>query len=358
MTQTAGKLTYSEIAGQSEALSAAWRELENQQDWIRRYIGNEEFDEVVFIGSGSSYYQALTMASSYRKWMGRRASAHPSSEIFLFREQAVGSGGNMLLVGVSRSGESTEVILAMEAVQNDPSWTLCGITCCEDSRMAKLAPCLVSPLGREESTVMTKSFSSMTFMMQGAIAYASAQGSGRAQAGVMEGLQQCMQRSGDVVNGADAFAKQIVNHMTFSKYMYLGMGAYQGLSLEASLKIKEMSCVWTESFGTLEFRHGPKSIVEPGTFVCLLLSQQARSYELKVAEEMKGYGAYTVIICAEPGEDTAFADQVFDLRSPDVEDEARAVLYLPVLQYLGYYTALSKKLNPDYPRHLTQVVKI
>ena len=352
MSNEFGKLTYPEISAQAEALAAALKQLEQQKDWVSRYIGNPAFDEVLFIGSGSSYYQALTMAATYRKWTGRPASAHPSSEIFLFRENAAVPGRKYLLVGVSRSGESSEVILALESVKGLADWTICGITCYENSKMAQISECLVSPLGKEKSTVMTKSFSSMTFMMQAATALAA----GKPE--LYNELAKAAEESVAVVKAADAFAKSFVQENELHKFIYLGMGAYFGLSQEACLKIKEMSYVWTESFGTLEFRHGPKSVVEPGTLVCLLLSETARSYELKVAEEMKGYGATVLIVTGQKGGDTAFADAVFEVGGAALSDEARSVLYMPVLQYIGFYTALKRKVDPDNPRNLTQVVKI
>jgi glutamine---fructose-6-phosphate transaminase (isomerizing) len=346
-----GALTLPEISSQTEALEAARNQLQEQRDWIQKYIGNSDFDEVVFIGSGSSYYQALVMASTFRLWLSRSASAYPSSEIFLFRDQSVARNKKVLLVGVSRSGESTEVIVALDSVKDLPNWTTCGITCYETSRLGRMAECLISPQGKEKSTVMTKSFTSMTYMMQAAIALI-------ADAPLVQEMDAALQLSADNVTRANAFAEQLTQAHHFNKFVYLGMGSYYGLSLEACLKLKEMSYVWTESYGTLEFRHGPKSIVEPGTLVCLLVSEQARSYELKVAEEMKGYGAFVLLITASKGEDTAFADAVFEIGGRQLSDEARAVLYLPVLQFFGFYTAMKNGVDPDHPRNLTQVVKI
>ncbi|GAB6988425.1 SIS domain-containing protein [Paenibacillus pini] len=353
MTQNYGELTYPEIAGQSEALQGAWEQLGKQQEFITNYLGNKKYEEVVFIGSGTSYYLALSAASTFRKWTGRSASAYPSSEIYLFSEQAVAGNKNKLLVGISRSGESSEVILALDSVKGKPEWTTCGITCDVESTMAKNVPCLVSPLGKEKSTVMTKSFSSMTFMLQVAIAKAGG------QQGYVAELQQVMSLSADTVTRGQVEAKNMIDtHSELNKFIYLGMGTYNGLAHEACLKLKEMSCVWTESFGTLEFRHGPKSVIEPGTMVCVLLSESARAFELKVAEEMQAYGAYVVLITAEKGEDTSFADLVFEVGGSSLSDEARAVLYMPLVQYIGYYTALREGRNPDSPRNLTQVVKI
>ncbi|GIP23450.1 SIS domain-containing protein [Paenibacillus sp. J22TS3] len=346
-----GQLTYPEIGQQSVAIAAAWEHLQRQKDWMKRYIGNPEFDEVVFIGSGSSYYQAQIMASTFRSWLRRPASAHPSSEVFLFPGQTVAAGRKMLLVGVSRSGESTEMLLALDSVKDLTDWTTCGITCCGDSGMTQRTECLISPLGQEKSTVMTKSFTSMTFLMQAAIAEA-------AGAPFRQEMALVMNHSGSKLAEADTFAKQLTGSHSFTKTIYLGMSGLFWIAQEACLKLKEMSYVWTESYGTLEFRHGPKSVVEQGTLVVLLVSEAARGYELKVAEEMQAYGAFVLLVTAAAAEDTAFADAVFEIGEAGVSDEARAVLYLPVVQYLGYWTAMNKGVNPDEPRNLTQVVKI
>jgi glucosamine--fructose-6-phosphate aminotransferase (isomerizing) len=347
-----GKLTFPEISSQAEAIEQTMRDDKKIEAWVQKYIGNEQFDEVMFIGSGSSYYQALTMASTYRKWTGRAASAYPSSEVFLFRENASISSKKTLLVGVSRSGESSEVILALESVQSLANWAICGITCYETSKMAQICECIVSTFGKEKSTVMTKSFSSMTFLMQYAISFLST------DAKLKTDLRKAADLTAQVVQHSNSVMKKLTESNTFNKYIYLGMGSYFGLAQEGCLKIKEMSYVWTESFGTLEFRHGPKSIVDKGTLVCLFVSEQARAYELKVAEEMKEYGAFVMLIVSQAGTDTQFADLVVEIGGRELNDDARATLYLPAVQYLGYYTALELGVDPDHPRNLSQVVKI
>ncbi|WP_018758911.1 SIS domain-containing protein [Paenibacillus terrigena] len=352
MSIGAGELTYTEISAQAEALNAAWEQLQQQKDWVAQYIGNEKYEEVIFIGSGSSYYQALTMAATYRKWTGRSAAAYPSSDIFLFREQTLNVNKKLLIVGVSRSGESHEVIIALDSFKDVANWDHCGITCHETSRMAQMTDCLLSPLGKEKSTVMTKSLSSMTFMMQAAIALVA----GKPE--LMAELEQVLALDAALVKKADDVMKDWVQTHEFSRTVFLGMGAFGGLALEACLKLKEMTCTWTEAYGTLEFRHGPKSIIEPGSQVVLMLSESAREFELKVAREMKGYGATVVIITAAAGSDTTFADLVLETGGQSLSDEARSVLYLPWIQYNGYYTAMKLGLNPDDPRNLTQFVEI
>jgi glucosamine--fructose-6-phosphate aminotransferase (isomerizing) len=186
--------------------------------------------------------------------------------------------------------------------------------------------------------------------MQTAIAAASG------QTHYMKELERTVGEVNTVVDKANRMASGIVQSKNFNKTIFLGMGALFGIAQEGCLKLKEMSNVWTESFGTLEFRHGPKAIVDEGTCIIVLLSELAREQELKVAAEMKEYGAYVVLVTASAGADTTFADQVLELGLPDVSDEARSILYLPLLQYYGTFTAVKLGLNPDHPKNLTQVV--
>lgn len=352
MSIVAGKHTLQEISEQHEALRGAWEQLQQQADWVQQYVGNSAFEEVVFIGSGSSYYQALTMAATFRKWTGRSSAAYPSSDIFLFREQTLNVNKKLLIVGVSRSGESHEVIHALQSIKDVENWTHCGITCYENSTLGQMTACLLSPLGQEKSTVMTKSLSSMTFMMQAAIAASIGNET------LLEEMKQVLAQHEQIVQAARIDAERWVQAHTFRHTVFLGMGAYGGLAMEASLKLKEMTCTWTEAYGTLEFRHGPKSIIDAQSQVVLLLSDSARAYELKVARELKGYGATVVILTSAAGNDTEFADHVIELGGAVLGDEARSVLYLPWLQYNGYYTSMKLGLNPDDPRNLTQFVEI
>jgi glucosamine--fructose-6-phosphate aminotransferase (isomerizing) len=342
-------LTFKEIGEQAAAVETAFRSALQSHDWVEKYL-RKGVEQVIFIGSGSSYYQAQTMAAVYRAWLKRPAASLPSSDLLLIRRQSTVEEQSSVVIGVSRSGESTEVLLALKAAQSLAGWETAGVTCYEESGMAKMIPCLISEKGKEQSTVMTKSLSSMVMAMQTAIAAASG------QTKYMEELKRTVGEVNEVVSKAKRMASEIVQMKTFNKTVFLGMGALLGIAQEGCLKLKEMSNVWTESFGTLEFRHGPKAIVDEGTCIVVLLSEQAREQELKVAAEMKDYGAYIILVTASAGADTAFADQVLEIGLADVSDEARSILYLPLLQYYGTFTAVKLGLNPDHPKNLTQVV--
>jgi glucosamine--fructose-6-phosphate aminotransferase (isomerizing) len=117
-----------------------------------------------------------------------------------------------------------------------------------------------------------------------------------------------------------------------------------------------MSLTTSEAYHFLEFRHGPKSMVDESTLVVGLLSEEAREAETAVLNEMKQLGA-TILILAESGDGLSWADHVvsFEANLPEL---ARLPLYLPVLQLFAFYRSVGKGLDPDAPRHLDAVVQL
>jgi glucosamine--fructose-6-phosphate aminotransferase (isomerizing) len=109
-------------------------------------------------------------------------------------------------------------------------------------------------------------------------------------------------------------------------------------------------------FHSLEFRHGPKSIVRPETLITFLISESSYAVELELLEEMKKLGAATMVIAnrldarAENAADFAIE---LGLRVPEY---ARPAAYTIWGQLYGLYNGIKKGLNPDTPRNLTRVV--
>lgn len=351
MSASKGSLTFREIAEQPQAMSAAYEEALRRKDWAEAYLADPAVRQTLFIGSGSSYYQSMTMASTCQSWLGRSASALPSSELLLLRGQAAIDRMNTVVIGVSRSGESSEVVKALETVKPLPGWKRAGVTCYAGSSMAKLADSLISGLGAERSMVMTKSLSSMIVSIQTSIAYVSNQAERR-----LDELAALVEGQAKRISTARELAQDLVAARHFERTVFLGMGAMYGVAQEGCMKLKEMSNAWTESFGTLEFRHGPKSIVDSHTCVVVLVSEQSRPEELKVAREMQEYGAHVVVVAASEDADVAFADTFVETGLPRISDEARVTAALPFLQYYGYFTALKRGNDPDHPRNLAKVV--
>ncbi len=114
------------------------------------------------------------------------------------------------------------------------------------------------------------------------------------------------------------------------------------------LKTKEMSQTYAEAYHPMEFRHGPKSMVNDRTLVIGLLDERGYEYERAVLDEMAGLGAMAINVSAHPDADFRIAES----------GDAPLVRYLPLLQWMGYHRAVNKTLNPDLPHNLDMVVQL
>jgi glucosamine--fructose-6-phosphate aminotransferase (isomerizing) len=151
-----------------------------------------------------------------------------------------------------------------------------------------------------------------------------------------------------------SLARQLGQDSTIERFYFLGSGLHYGLACEANLKMKEMSLSVSEAFHFMEFRHGPMSMVNEQTLVVGLLSETASTYELAVLREMRALGAQVLALSEQPVS-AQDADYQVCFRS-GLPESQRSVLYLPVLQLMGYYRAIARGQNPDQPHNLTAVI--
>jgi glucosamine--fructose-6-phosphate aminotransferase (isomerizing) len=124
------------------------------------------------------------------------------------------------------------------------------------------------------------------------------------------------------------------------------------------LKVTESSCSYAQVFHSLEFRHGPKSIVGPQMLITFVMSETSYDSEVELLEEMKALGAATMVIAnrvdnrAQRASDFAVE---LGLQSPEY---ARPAAFAIWGQLYGVYNGLKKGLNPDSPKNLTRVVEL
>jgi glucosamine--fructose-6-phosphate aminotransferase (isomerizing) len=329
--------TYNEIKSQTDAWKQA---LEVTSAMSLPNAG--DYDQVIFTGCGSTYYLSLSAAALYQELTARTARAAPGGEL-LFTPQNSLTRQKTLLVAVSRSGTTTETVKAVEKFKAEKHGEVVVISN-YDEALSRLADFnIVVEKGQEESVAQTRSFASM-YVAASAFCVRLA---GRDDLlAAMSGLPKSGER---LMEKYELFAKEIGENLNFDRFYFLGSGIRHGLACEANLKMKEMTLTHSEPFHSLEFRHGPMSMVNQNAVVVGLLSDVNHIHESKVLSEMKTLGG-TVASLGE-----AAADVVFE---SGVSEVVRGVLYLPVLQLMAFYRSVAKGLNPDRPANLTAVVKL
>ena len=344
-----GAATRIEILSQPLCWTTCLRDLRESGTLHRIAASFSGAPEWLFVGCGSSYYVAQAAAAAMTALTGKPARAVPASEIVLFPELIRLSEGTVPVL-ISRSGRTSEVLKAAEVLRARGIATL-GISCAPGQKLETLVTnAMVLPAADEQSTVMTRSFTSMLMALQ-------------ALAATISGREDFLASQPAITQPAerllDAWPRRVckfVEQHEFADYVCLGQGPLFGIACESALKLTEMSLSYGQSFHTLEFRHGPKSIVSKETLILFLLSESGFKSELEVLEEIQALGGTTMVVANRANERVrAAADLLIELET-QVSELARLSLYLPAQQLLGLYTGLKKGLDPDNPKNLSRVV--
>jgi len=314
------------------------------------------FRQVWVIGCGSAYH--VGVAAQYVLEDLAKIPVELASE-FRYRDPLVPE--NTLVVIISQSGETADSLAALRKAKEQGAKTL-AIVNVVGSTIAREADYVFYTLAGPEIAVATTKAYSAQLLAVYALAIAFAQDRGQltddqaaALVRELESLPGKMERLLEDEARIQWFAsKQIAAKDIF----FIGRGLDYAISLEGSLKMKEISYIHSEAYAAGELKHGTISLIEPGTLVVGVLTQQ-KLYEKTLSNllECKTRGAYLMAL-------TTYGNY-------SMEDNADFVLYIPKtdphfapslavipLQLLGYYVSVAKGLDVDKPRNLAKSVTV
>jgi glucosamine--fructose-6-phosphate aminotransferase (isomerizing) len=283
----------------------------------------------VVVGCGTSYYLAQAIASAFNL-CGRNALAVPGGEWARRAGAYLAKRDDICVVALSRSGESTETVQAVDYSKKHGIRTI-ALTCEKDSSIVAAAgETVYLPTHGDEGVVMT---SSASLMLIAGLRLAGTEISPSIAEKAQKPLAQLSAIDTGFITGREHF-------------VYLGAGPLYGIASEGALKLQEMSLSYAQTFHPMEYRHGPISLIDEKSLVVLLYSDDTASEEAMLAQEIQDKGG-KVIGLGGPG----------DISIPlDETGLARVVEVLPALQIFGERIAEFKKLDTTAPRHLSKVV--
>ncbi|ACK41683.1 MULTISPECIES: SIS domain-containing protein [Dictyoglomus] len=309
-------------------------------DYVKNYLKSNNLPEFIlnsdiiyFIGCGTSLYLSLSGSRFFTFKTNMETKALPGGEIWFSPKENIGDFKNLRrsAILISRSGESTEVVKAGEKFKEYGIPTL-GITLEEESSLVKISQnSIVLPI-KEDAIVMTKSFSSMLLTIEMIASFVKGE-----DLSIYKDLLNEIEK---IINTANELSS---NYTHYNHYIFLGLGAEEGIARESALKLEEMSLSKIEAYSTFEYRHGPKSLLEKGFLVSIYT--KGIQAEEPLIDELKSYGAEVITIGGKGS----------DFYISDLPES----LFLKVIwgQILGLNIAKSKNINVESPRNLSKVVK-
>lgn len=350
-TKAQGSATLREILSQPQAWSESLRSFEASPVLKTVLDETSSRSEWLFVGCGTSFYLAEAAAASWNVLTGQSARAIPASEILLFPTLNLPTRANLQAVVISRSGSTSEAVRAAALLRKEHRIATLGLTCSPDSPLESACELTIRLSSADEtSMVMTRSFTSMLLVMQ----YLAGLKSGAKD--FCASLEALATHFDPTLRSFSEKLEAFTGKQSSEDYVFLGQGPFQGIGREASLKITEMSCSYSQAYHTLEFRHGPKAIVSADTCLTFFISESGKDAECEVLAEMKDLGAVVIAICNRANKTIrSSSDLVLELGLDCPELATLAPSVVPA-QLFGCYAGIKKGLNPDCPRNLSRVV--
>ena len=268
---------------------------------------------------------------------------------------------NSLVIVVSQSGETADSLAALRLAR-ERGVPVLGIVNVVGSSIARESDyILYTYAGPEISVATTKAYSTQLIAMY-LLAVQAAKVKGIIDEKRYEGLLEEMETLPDKIQKTlddkeriQWFASKYANAKDI---FFIGRGIDYAISLEGSLKMKEISYIHSEAYAAGELKHGTISLIEDGTLVVGVATQKAL-FEKTVSNmvEVKSRGAYLMGLTLYGNyniEDTAD----FSVYVPKTDQYFTTSLAIVPLQLMGYYVSVAKGLDVDKPRNLAKSVTV
>lgn len=279
---------------------------------------------------------------------------------FRYRDPIIDEGD--LVIVISQSGETADSLAAMRLAKKMGAKTL-AIVNAKGSSIAREADMLIyTHAGPEIAVASTKAYMvqiAVMYLLAFELAYAVGKIDEKECKRLTSVLQQIPDYIKKILENVDD-TQYIASHLiTADSLLYIGRGLDYALSMEGSLKLKEISYIHSESYAAGELKHGTISLISDGMPVIAVATQKSL-FEKTISniKEVKARGASVIIICRDsymPEKDVA--DFKFGLPD-DLEDILMPMAAVVPLQLIAYYTAVLKGNDVDKPRNLAKSVTV
>ena len=318
----------------------------------------ERVERVLLVGMGTSLHAAMVGRWYFEQIAHLPADIDNASE-FRYREAVLGP--ETLVISVSQSGETVDVLEAMSVARarGAPQITICNTPGSQTTRVAEGT--VYTHAGLERGVASTKTFTTSIAALF-ALALETARVRGRLGepdlARHVRDLAAMPEVVGRQLNTFDTIARAAERFRTTRHILFLGRGPALPIALEGALKMKELSYVHAEGYAAGEMKHGPIALID-GEFPTVALAGQhaLRSKIISNIEQIRARGGEVLAVVTEGDDELiALADEAITV--PPVPALLEPLAAIVPLQVLAYATAEARGCNIDQPRNLAKTVTV
>ena len=315
-------------------------------------------DRIHIVACGSAYHTGVTAKYVIEKMARIHVETDLASE-FRYRDPILGE--RELVIIISQSGETADSLAALRMAKERGARTI-GIVNVVASSIAREADAvLYTHAGPEISVATTKAYSAqliVLYLLAMKLSLVRGTIDERECAGLIRYMEKLPEQIESLLANTERIQRFANRFAAARDVFFIGRGIDYAISLEGSLKLKEISYLHSEAYAAGELKHGTISLIEDGTLVASVLTQE-ELYKKSISNivEVKSRGAFVLAVTCEG--------------HIDIEETADYVIYIPEtspyftnslaiipLQLFAYYVSVGRGCDVDKPRNLAKSVTV
>ena len=316
------------------------------------------YSKIYIVACGTAMHAGLVGKYVIERLARKPVSVEIASE-FRYMDPLIDN--TCLMIAISQSGETADTRAAMELAKSRGADTM-AIVNVKGSSIARDADMVVyTHAGPEISVASTKAYMvqvSVMYLLAFMLAYANGkitEQEYRAYTEKLVSMPDVIEDTLGLESQCQFVASKLLNA---DSLLYIGRGLDYALSMEGSLKLKEISYIHSESYAAGELKHGTISLITEGMPVIAVATQSSIiAKTISNLKEVKSRGAMVILVCSQ---DVVVEDGVCDhiIRLPEADELLMPMAAVVPLQLIAYYTAVLKGNDVDKPRNLANSVTV
>lgn len=318
-------------------------------------------DRIVFVACGTAYHSSIVAKYVVEKFARVPVECEVASE-FRYRDPILND--RTLVIVISQSGETADTIAAARLAKEKGA-NLVAVTNVKFSSITMVADVIFYTLaGTEIGVAATKSYNSqlaILYLMAFTVANVK---NGFVADKYIEELKAIPEKAEKILRETGDDLKQIASRFSDkSSIFFIGRNLDYAISLEGSLKLKEISYIHSEGYAAGELKHGTLALIDENALVIAIITQSQLAEKTENAINQVASRGATVVVLSNDDKFSSFAyrrennvDYAFVI--PETDELFSPLLSVIPLQLFAYYMALARGCDPDKPRNLAKSVTV
>ena len=315
--------------------------------------------KVCIVACGTAYHVGVVAKYAFERLLKIPLEVDVASE-FRYREPILDE--NTLVIIISQSGETADTLAALRMAKAKGCRILSIVNVVGSTIANESDDVLYTWAGPEIAVASTKAYSTQLAVIYMIVLYMADQLGSVSQeemAQYMADLQRLPDLAAECLQDKETIQYFASQYFNAHDMYFIGRNVDYAASLEASLKLKEISYIHSEAYTAGELKHGPISLIEDGTLVIAIATyEKLFDKMMSNVREVKARGAVVLGITVRGKEEALKQETDYQFCVPDITDFMLPSLSILPLQLFAYYVASMKGCDIDKPRNLAKSVTV